>query len=186
METAHFTKRERYLLKKRQKLAEHQIGPRRYLVKKIILIIAAILIFGGGIFGAVLFLSNRSTAPKSASELKTIAKAGMHWHANLSIKILDQYQSISSNIGIGITHLPVHTHEADGVMHMEFSGAVREDDIRLGRFFENWNKDFNKDCVLDKCNGSDGRLRMLVNGEENFEFENYSVKDKDKIEIIFE
>lgn len=69
---------------------------------------------------------------------------------------------------------------------MEFSGLVKKDDVRLGRFFEIWRKQFTKDCIFDTCDGSGGKLKMLVNGRENFEFENYIMRDRDKIEIIFE
>ena len=80
----------------------------------------------------------------------------------------------------------MHTHEADSVIHMEFSGLVREDDIRLGRFFEIWGKKFNRDCIFDKCNGPEGRLKMFVNQQPNYQFENHIMRDRDKIEIIFE
>jgi len=55
---------------------------------------------------------------------------------------------------------------------MEFSGLVREDGIRLGRFFKIWGKKFNRDCIFDKCNGPEGRLKMFVNQESNYQFEN--------------
>lgn len=173
MQNTYFTKRERHLLRRQQ--------PKRS-IKKIFFVGAAILIIGGGIFGLIQFQPSKPAAPKS----NIVAKGGIHWHTKLSIKILDQYQDIPSNIGIGITHLPIHTHDADGVIHMEFSGIVKEDDIRLGRFFENWGKSFNKDCVLDKCSDPDGQFKMLVNGEKNSEFENYIMKDEDKVEIVFE
>jgi len=69
---------------------------------------------------------------------------------------------------------------------MEFSGLCLEDDLRLGRFFEIWGKRFNKNCIFDKCSGPEGQLKMFVNGELNYEFENYMMKDGDKIEIIFD
>ena len=64
--------------------------------------------------------------------------------------------------------------------------TVKKDDIKLGKFFDIWGKTFNKACIFDKCSGSDGQVNMLVNGELNSEFENYTMKDGDKIEIIFE
>jgi hypothetical protein len=123
---------------------------------------------GGGILALGWFLVTRPSTPES----EIILKEGIHWPADLTIKILGRYQKIPGNIGIGITGLPVHTHKADSVIHMEFSGLVREDDIRLGRFFEIWGKKFNRDCIFDKCNGPEGRLKMLVNQESNYQFEN--------------
>lgn len=97
------------------------------------------------------------------------------------------YQKIPASIGISPAfHQPMHTHDANGRIHIEYPAVVREKDLRLGRFFEIWGKEFNKDCILDKCSGSEGQLKMLVNGKENSEFENYVMRDGDKIEIIFE
>lgn len=104
----------------------------------------------------------------------------------MTIKIFGEDQEIPAGIGIGITERNIHTHEKDGIIHMEFPGLVREDDLRLGRFFENWGRQFNKDCIFDKCSGPEGQLKMFVNGQENFEFENYIIQDGDEIEIIFE
>ena len=115
-----------------------------------------------------------------------ISKQGLHWHSELSIKILGKSQEIPTNIGIGITHQPIHTHTSDGILHSEFAGLVTKEDIKLGHFFKVWGKTFNKDCIFDKCSGPEGTLKMLVNGKENGEFENYMMQDSDKIEIIFE
>lgn len=104
-----------------------------------------------------------------------ISEQGIHWHANLTIKILGEEQEIPADIGIGVTHQPLHTHETDGVIHMEFSGLVKKDDIKLGRFLQIWGKKF-----------PEGKRSMLVNGQLNSEFESYIMKDGDKIEIIFE
>jgi hypothetical protein len=148
-------------------------------MKIILILILGIIIAGIGIW---LFLS-RSPSPES----DILAKGGLHWHANLSIKILDQVQEIPAGIGLEkLPHKPLHTHDRDNVIHMEFSGLAKKDDLRLARFFEIWGEKFNKDCIFDKCSGPNGQLKMLVNGELNPEFENYSMKDGDKIEIIFE
>lgn len=35
----------------------------------------------------------------------------------------------------------VHTHDDLLVIHLEFSGIVREKDVMLGEFFKSWRKD---------------------------------------------
>ncbi len=155
---------------------------RQQKLKKLLLIAAVVLIAGGGISGGVLFLVTRPSSPP----LAIISQQGIHWHAGLTIKILGQYQEIPANIGIDITERPIHTHKLDDIIHMEFSGLVKEDDIRIGRFFEIWGRKFSQECIFDKCNGTGGEVKMLVNGKPNFEFENYIMRDEDKIEIIFE
>ncbi|HDY69115.1 MAG TPA: hypothetical protein ENH85_15170 [Candidatus Scalindua sp.] len=176
------SKKEGRLLKKQGKQEEQKRKRRKQKIKKRLYTGLLVLIIGGGIFALGWFLLTRPSTPES----KIISKQGIHWHADLSIKILGRYQGIPGNIGIGITELPVHTHEADSVIHMEFSGLVREDDTRLGRFFEIWGKKFNRDCIFDKCNGPEGRLKMFVNQQPNYQFENHIMRDRDKIEIIFE
>jgi len=93
---------------------------------------------------------------------------------------------IPTNIGIGAVHNPMHTHESDGTIHMEYGGLVHEKDVLLGNFFKTWGKDFSSEGIMGSINGEDGVLKMTVNGIENSEFENYSIKDGDRIEIVFE
>lgn len=122
-----------------------------------------------------------------SSDQELVARNGLHWHANLSINIFGENQDIPPGIGLaGLPHKPLHTHDRDNVIHLEFSGMVRKDDIKLGSFFEVWGKTFNQDCIFDKCSGEQGQLKILVNGKENSEFANYIMRDGDKIEIVFE
>lgn len=144
-----------------------------------ILIIGAIMFFAG---------AKQGNTPKNDQEKinsdKVVSSNGMHWHSDLTITILGEKQEIPINVGLEGAHKPFHTHE-DRRIHMEFNGVVKESDIVLGQFFKNWGKTFNKDCVFDKCNGTEGQVRMMVNGKENSEFEKYVMKDNDKIEIFF-
>ncbi len=176
------TKKERQLLRRQQREKESLRHRRQKKIKNFLLIAAVALIVGGGIFSIGWFLATRP--PPSESEI--ISDQGIHWHTELSITILGQKQVIPANVGLGITHQPIHTHEEDNTIHLEFAGLVRKDDIRLGRFFEIWNRQFNQDCIFTNCNGAGGTVKMLVNGEPNFEFGNYIMRDNDKIEIIFE
>lgn len=183
MNEQHLTKKGRYLLKRQQKEGERLSKIRKKKIKKIINIILVVLILGGGIFGLNRFLATRPPVPESV----TISKTGIHWHANLSINIFGEPQDIPAGIGLEkLPHKPLHTHDRDGVIHMEFAGLVKKEDIKLGQFFEILGKTFNRDCIFDKCFGEEGQLKMLVNSKENFEFENYVMQDEDKIEIIFE
>ncbi|MBI2626297.1 MAG: cupredoxin domain-containing protein [Candidatus Nealsonbacteria bacterium] len=144
--------------------------------------IGIILVVIGGIFILGWFLFSKFSAPES----DIVARNGLHWHSNLSINILGEAQDVPAGLGLGrLPHNPMHTHDRDNVIHMEFSGTVREDNLLLEKFFEIWGKQFNKDCIFDKCSGPDGNLKMMVNGKENSNFDNYMMRDDDKIEIIF-
>lgn len=143
------------------------------------------------IIGVIMFFTGakKNDAPKSTSEKgsvdNVVSTTGMHWHSDLTVTILGEKQEIPIDIGLDSVHKPIHTHE-DKRVHMEFSDTVKESDIALGQFFKNWGKTFNKDCIFDKCNGVEGKMKMTVNGQENKEFENYVMKDNDKIEIVYE
>jgi len=142
----------------------------------IIIIIAIVLV--GGWF---LFRGRGSSEP-----IEIISKNGIHWHSRISIRVKGENIPIPANIGISGVHNPIHTHDADGVVHLEFSGIVADRNLRLKEFFRVWGKKFNKECIFDNCNGPGGQVKMLVNGEPNAEFENYIMKDGDVIEIIYE
>lgn len=114
------------------------------------------------------------------SDPDVVARNSLHWHPQVAIYIDGKKQEIPANIGIGVAHQPIHTHAEDatqGVIHMEFGSIVRTDDIRLGNFFTIWNKDM--------MNGFGTLTKMTVNGEENTEYENYVMYDKDKIELHY-
>lgn len=123
----------------------------------------------------------------SGSAGEVVSRNGLHWHSNLSIKILGETQDIPAGIGLEkLPHQPLHTHDRDNIIHMEYAGLVKNTDLRIGNFFNIWGKTFNQNCIFEKCSGPEGQLRMLVNGKENLEFENYMMRDKDVIEIIYE
>ena len=181
-EQPQFSKKERRLLRHQQRDEEQTRAKKRKKFKKLFAIGLVILVISAGISGLVWYFASKPLAPKS----EIIAQSGIHWHPEIKILILGKIQEIPANIGLGITEKPIHTHDDMGVIHLEFSGLVKKDDLRLGRFFEIWGKKFNQDCIFDKCSGTAGRLKMFVNGQENFEFENYAMRDGDKIEIVFE
>lgn len=80
-----------------------------------------------------------------------------------------------------------HTHDTSGELHWEvMSGPVTKEHVQLKAFFEVWGKTFNGAQILDAKNGSDGTVKMFVNGQPNTQFENYQIKDGDKIEVRYE
>ncbi len=172
------TKKERRLLRRQQREKEHLKHRRQGKIKNFLLLAAVALIVGGVIISIGLLLA---TGPGG----DIISDEGIHWHTELSITILGQEQVIPDNVGRGITEQPIHTHEEDNIIHLEFAGLVKEDDIRLGRLFEIWGRQFNQDCIFTNCNGAEGTVKMFVNSEPNFEFENYVMRHEDKVAIIF-
>ena len=113
----------------------------------------------------------------SSNDPAVIATSGLHWHPQLEIFVKDENVEIPQNIGLGAVHKPIHTHEDLPVIHLEFNGTVREEDLMLGEFFKNWGKDM-------RSFGEN--MRMTVNGIENTGFERYIMRDKDVITLRYD
>ncbi len=114
-----------------------------------------------------------------------VPKGPIHWHPHLTIKINGQDQTIPANIGLSPSfHQPVHTHEADNIIHLENQNPT-EQNMKLDFFFKVWGKQFTKSCIFNYCNDDKNSVKMFVNGKPNTDFENYFMKDKDKIEIEY-
>lgn len=147
--------------------------------KNKVLWIVGILAIGAFVY--FVYSSNSSSSiTKDPYDSELISKSGIHWHTELSIYVKGEKVEIPANIGIGAVHNPIHTHDEDaqrGIIHLEFPSAVRGRDTKLGGFFRVWNKDI-------ESFGSN--MKMTVNGVDNVEFENYHMKDGDKIEISYE
>lgn len=172
------TKKERRELAKEQKQEEQARAAFQGKIWRWMLVLLVVGALVGG--GWWLF-----TRPGVSNE-EVISRKGLHWHPELTIIIKGEKQEISANIGIGAAHQPIHTHDVTGTLHLEIQGLVTKDDIKIGRFFKIWGKQFSSSCILDFCNSEEGKVEMLVNGQENQELENYLMKDKDKIEIRYE
>ena len=149
-----------------------------------IAILTIVLLFGG-----VFAFSGQQSQEVSVPEEQIVSRVGLHWHPKLEVYINGEKQKIPANLGLGAVHLEMHTHvedSADGVIHMEMSGVVTKEKTRLGNFFKIWGKEFSKDQLFDNKSGEDGTIKMLVNGQDNYDFENYLMRDNDKIEIRYE
>lgn len=177
-----FGNKELYELKKEEKLEEQKRLRWSRTIKKTLKISLPLILIGGAIGW---FLWRQATKPAAPKE-EIISRRGIHWHPELAILIKGQKQEIPADVGIGIRHEPIHTHDSSGILHLEMQGLVKKEDIKLVRFFEIWGKQFNSNCIFEFCNGSGGTVKIFVNGNPNTEFENYQMKDGDEIEIKYE
>ncbi len=121
----------------------------------------------------VWYESTRPPIPES----NIVSRSGLHWHPELSIYVRGTRQETPANLGLGVAMQPIHTHDSTGVIHLEMNGLVRREDITLGKFFKVWGKDFWSFGTSTK---------MIVNGKESAEYENYVMHDKDKIELHYD
>lgn len=132
----------------------------------------------------------------SSDQIEQIPPGEVHWHPRLTILIDGEQIPIPTGIGItignrvdtrlsGMRMSPTHTHESDGTIHLENRNPrSKPETLTLGYFFDVWDKQFNSTCIFDYCT-DDGTLRMAVNGKENYEFQNYMMRDKDEIYIEY-
>lgn len=169
------TKKERKELKRQEKMEAKEATIQTRHTKKIVRWITWSTFGVAIIAGLVWFVASQPKTPES----EIVSRNGFHWHPELSIYVKGEKQEFPANIGIGAVHQPIHTHEdaKDGIVHLEFQGMVRKQDITLGQFFKSWGKDIRSFGTTTK---------MTVNGKENTELENYQMQDKDKIELRYE
>ena len=113
----------------------------------------------------------------------------LHIHPELEIVINGEKQIMPTNIGIfGYQMSVLHTHDATGVVHVE-SHVVK--DFQLRQFFLIWSKSsgkekvFNSTCIFDYCSDGNKTVKMFLNNEPNFEYENLILGDRDKIRIEY-
>lgn len=176
------SKKEQYDLEHQQKQEKHLKTQRFYAAKKSIKKVLTVIIILGILIAGGWYIIRTFSVP----EEDIVARGGVHWHPQLIITIKGEQQTIPADIGLGARVQRYHTHKTDNILHIEPQGLVTKDDIKLKKFFAVWGETLNSQCIFKNCNGPDGKLRMFVNGGENFDFENYLIQDGDRIEIIFE
>lgn len=172
------------------------------MLKKLFIVVGVVIAIGA-ITTSLLYnhqsenMMTNSQKPLNQSDV--ISESGIHWHPELAIYIKGQQQEIPADIGIGKQYASskwydsmmdmtdFHTHDTSGTLHWEvMAGPVTKEHVMLKAFFDVWGKTFNAKQIFDYKNGPDGNVKMTVNGQPNNEFENYQVKDKDKIVIRYE
>ena len=169
------TKKERKELKRQEKIETKESLIQKRRANKILRwtawIVSSVVVIGG----LTWLVSLQPKTPES----DIISRNGFHWHPELTIYVKGEKQEIPENIGIGAVHQPIHTHDdsGQGIVHMEFQGLALKQDATLGQFFKNWDKDMQSFGT---------NMKMTVNGEENTEYENYVMGDKDKIELYYD
>ena len=146
------------------------------------------------VFAVFILLLKKPPRPENTTG---VPQQPIHQHPKLKIIIKGEEQFIPQGIGInignnmdneisGMRMAPTHTHESDGTIHLENNRPWQKPEtLTLGYFFKVWGKNFNSSCIFEYCNWENGHLKMAVNGNENFEFDNYMMHDKDEIIIEY-
>ncbi len=175
------------------------VKPQQKFSKKIIVAAVVLLLVVGGYFvfagrggsGDELLEKPIITPGDDGFDEKAFAaripKGAIHWHPHVTILVKGQSVTVPANVGLETAaHMPVHTHEADNILHWEVERPTVEN-MQLGYFFNTvWKRKLSSECILDYCSGADGTVRMYVNGSPNGEFDHYMPRDGDEIKIVFE
>ena len=117
------------------------------------------------------------------------AGALQHYHATLDIHIDESPAvEIPANTRIQDSVCPngmrgIHTHNSDNNLHIE---TPNEMDAPLGAFFQIWGEKFDETHILNRVANDDKEIVMYVNGQQNFDYENYVIKDGDEISIRYQ
>jgi len=155
---------------------------RKLLIYPMVFILLILIFYGG----YVLF---KNSAEK---EVNAYTKTSVHWHAYPKVIICGEEKELPYPLGQGhLGNALLHTHSPpDNFMHIE-GRVYSADEIRVGKYFEVLGITFNENQIFDTkngdlCNDKPGKIRMLINDEENFELNNYVVKDGDDIIIKYE
>jgi len=142
-------------------------------MKKQYLLAGATLLLGGLVTVAAFAFGSPQAIQEKTTNI--VAQNGLHWHAKL--KVIDRGVPviIPADMGLGATHNPIHTHDDElGLIHMEFGGKVTTTDLELGKFFAVWSRPFGQPT------------RMMVNGKDTTEYDNYMMRDGDTIELYYD
>ncbi len=139
------------------------------------IVIMAILVLA---IGLIWWAKANQTEQVASGDSNILSMRGLHTHPELKIFVKGEQIEIPQNIGLaGAVHQPMHTHDDVPIVHLEYQAKVTREDTRLGKFFTVWGKDFRE---------FGQNVTMTVNGESNTEYENYEMKDGDKIELRYE
>ena len=137
-----------------------------------IIVVIFVLVVAG--FMGYLIFKSKSNVQMGQSEY--------HIHPSVRIQSCGQPMPLPKNTGIPT----LHTHEDLPYLHLE--GAPS----KLGDFFKIIHTRFNATCFGDYCNGdkcplssTPGQLKVYVNGTQNFDYDQYNLRDRDDILIEF-
>jgi len=148
-----------------------------WVIVGIVVLAVLVLIFWGSASSKA--KTNRELALSCTTDMLT----QFHIHPHLSISIDGEQQAIPANVGMSGTCLhPIHTHDADGIIHVE-SPETR--DFILGDFFAVWDKSFTKDQILDYAADASHTITMTVNGTSVDTYENTILRDEEQIVITY-
>lgn len=156
--------------------------------------ILKILLYIGGIL-IVFLLVNYLWA--GIQESSTYSNGQIHWHAGIEIYLCGERYELPDPVSSDLVHGEpyigtafMHEHN-DNLIHIE--GTIQKpEDITLGKFMDSIGLTFTSEQLItytngDLCpDGTPGKVKLLVNGNESNEFGNKVLADDNEYVLLFE
>lgn len=136
----------------------------------------------------------------TAVQLPSSRELELHVHPHVTIEVFGVERVIPAGVGItagnnadndlsGGRASPVHTHEADSVLHVEVldvAAARSRGVLSLGYFFNRvWGQRFDSQCIFEYCADARHALTMFVDGGESTDFDAHLLLKDEEIKIVF-
>ncbi|MBI3033982.1 hypothetical protein HYY72_02385 [Candidatus Woesearchaeota archaeon] len=177
----------------------------RYSKTKIILAATCIILAATSIFLYILYANSNAEAARArylgiiADDLTKLAGVRgypgyVHVHSDFRVvmegkqinfrrpEFDEKSNFVHMHIGSSEMETP-NRDEEDKVIHVEAGN------ITLGHFFNTLGMRFTSNCfAADEaayCSSKDSQLLLFVNGERNYEMDNYEIRNKDRILITY-
>ena len=160
--------------------------PRKELIFYSIILILAVLFLWQWLSKGTLDLQ-LAELQKDSKDLQLLSGIGplrsAHLHADVKVYINGNSIDFSQK-KYQLAARYIHFEEGVGdVIHTHATG------LTMGHMFSSLGVDFNSNCIefesQDYCNGGSKKLRFYVNGQQNNQFDNYLIKDLDKILLSY-
>ena len=184
------TRHQRKLLKKQEQekartKGERGIGKHKGHVIGLLCIVALV---GAAVYGWRYLKATTPEAPYT--------KGPVHWHAKMELAVCGEARDLPGSKSGQMVGSHLYHHHGDNTWHIE-GRVISQDDIKLGRFFDEHRIPFDHDRLFEKKNGDEctagqpGQVKMFVNGQSSTEFREYVGNytpdgDDHKIRIVFE
>lgn len=106
--------------------------------------------------------------PVDGIQCQSNEQLAVHYHAHVSILIAGNETTLPASLGIDNADQClywVHTHQSDGVVHIEAPKSAATRKFTLGNVFDIWHKPLDSTHVGDTTIGSGQKLEMFVDGK---------------------
>ena len=135
-------------------------------------IVGAVLLVGAAVV-IIVSSMNQPTNSSAGSPVDDIQcqsgeQLAVHYHAHLSIVVDGNETLVPAGVGIDNTNQCLywmHTHQADGVIHIEAPKSAASRKFTLGNLFDIWHKKLDSTHVGDTALTSSQKLEMWVDGK---------------------